>query len=152
MTDKKNETSPFSKEGLTAKKKQAFIVVSFLAAVSFLCMVYGLYIDFFRSPAVTATYYLTAENKNVSAPSLIDPQPPEKKAEPKNSQPESAELIERLEQEKKTIEKTAVALQEMVNATPEQQLALPESPAVRQLQREKDEIDQKKLDDIANLQ
>ena len=81
MTDEKKETSPFIKEGSAAKRKQAFIVVSFLAAVSFLCMLYGLYIDFFRSPAVTATYYLTAENKTVSSQSLIDPQPPEKKTE-----------------------------------------------------------------------
>lgn len=151
LSEKKAETSPFSKEGLTAGKKRAFIVVSFLAAASFLCMIYGLYIDFFRSPAITATYYLTAEDKNVSRQSLIDPQPPEKKTEPKNVQGESAELIERLEQEKKTMEKTAVALQEMVATVPEQPV-LPESPALRQLQREKDLNDQKKLDEIANLQ
>lgn len=47
LSEKKAETSPFSKEGLTAGKKRAFTVVSFLAAVSFLCMIYGLYIDFF---------------------------------------------------------------------------------------------------------
>lgn len=151
LSDKKNETSPFSKEGLTAGKKRAFGVVSFLAAVSFLCMAYGLYIDFFRSPPITATFYLENENKNLSRQSLIDPQPPEKKTEPKDFQPESAELIERLEQEKKTIEKTAVALQEMVETVPEQPV-LPESPALQQLQQEKDLDDQKKQIEIANLQ
>ena len=114
-------------------------------------MIYGLYIDFFRSPAITATYYLTAKDKNVSRQSLIDPQPPEKKTEPKDVQAENAELIERLEQEKKTMEKTAVALQEMVATVPEQPV-LPESPALRQLQREKDLSDQKKLEEIADLQ
>ena len=151
LSDKNDETSPFSKDSLDTGKKRAFKVVSFLALSSFLCMLYGLYIDFFRSPEITATYYLTSTDQTVVSSSLIDPQPPQKRTEPTEIQQESAELIEKLEQEKKTMEKTAVALKEIVETTTEQPV-LPESPALQKLQQEKDLKDQQKLTEIENLQ
>ena len=149
--DKNAEASPFSKEGLIAGKKRAFNVVLFLATVSFLCMLYGLYIDFFRSPVVSATYYLTPEEKNTDASSLIDPQPPEKKAIDQNQPSQNAELIAQMEQEKKTMEETAVVLKELVETASEQPV-LPESPELQQLQQKKDTEEQEKIIEIAQLQ
>ncbi len=149
MTGGKAENSPFSNEGLNAGRARAFRVVAVAAAVSFVCAAAGVYVDFIRSPAITATFDLA--EKTIGAGSLIDPQPPEKKAE-KGASSENVDLIERLERAKENMEQTAGALKEMVEPekTPEPAAAL--SPELQKLEREKQAAEQKKIDEIADLQ
>lgn len=149
MIGGKAENSPFSNEGLNAGRVRAFRVVAVAAAVSFVCAAAGVYVDFIRSPAITATFDLA--EKTIGTGSLIDPQPPEKKAE-KGVASENVDLIERLERAKENMEQTAGALKEMVEPekTPEPAVAL--SPELQKLEREKQAAEQKKIDEIADLQ
>lgn len=147
MTGGKAENSPFSNEGLNAGRARAFRVVAVAAAVSFVCAAAGVYVDFIRSPAITATFDLA--EKTIGAGSLIDPQPPEKKAE-KGASSENVDLIERLERAKENMEQTAGALKEMVEPEKTPDPAL--SPELQKLEQEKQAAEQKKIDEIADLQ
>ena len=157
LSDKNAEPSPFSNEGLNARKKLAFNVVAFLAAFSFLCMAYGIYIGFLKNPDIQATFYLTDPDKAVQKSALIEPHPPEKKAVANLASSENTHLIKELEKEKKTVDETAVVLRELVGEeqqtpVPENPKPLPLKPDIQKLQQEKDIQEQQKLLEIANLQ
>lgn len=149
MTGGKAEISPFSGEGLNAGRIRAFRVVAIAAAVSFVCAAAGVYVDFVRSPAITATFDLS--EKQIGAGSLIDPQPPERKAE-KSAPSENVDLIERLEREKENADQTAGVLKEMVEQKKTTAPATVLSPELQRLEREKKDAEQKKIDEIAALQ
>ncbi len=156
-SDKKTEQSPFSNEGLNARKKKAFNVVAVLAVSSFLCMAYGFYVDFLKNPDIQTSFYLTNPQKTVQKNTWIDPQPPEKKAAPIQNSSENTNLIQELEKEKKNIDETAVVLRELVEEehkknADDKQAILPLKPDIQKLQQEKDLQEQQKIIEIANLQ
>lgn len=148
MAGGKAETSPFSGGGLNAGRMRAFRAVAVAAAVSFVCAAAGVYVDFIRAPVITATFDLA--EKTIGAGSLIDPQPPEKKAE-KSAPSENVDLIERLERAKENMEQTADALKEMVEPDKTSVPAVL-SPELQKLEREKQEVEQKKIEEISDLQ
>lgn len=163
ISDKKKTDSPFVDKNRNSRKKKALIVVSLLAGISFFFMVYGLYLNFWRSNAPEAVFHLTHPD-NIQSISLINPQPPaEKNAHPERLT-EGAKLIEELEKEKKTADETAAALQQMEGETAgqpqpaEQEKASlplppqePESEQLKQLHKEQDTTKQSKLSDIEKL-
>ncbi|MBO4644595.1 MAG: divergent polysaccharide deacetylase family protein [Alphaproteobacteria bacterium] len=157
--DQKNSFSPFSGEGLIAGKKRAFKVVSVLAAVSFLFMIIGIYISFFRKPSMQTIYYLSQTDPNAQKEALIDPQPPQNKPEDHQMPMESdTRLIEQLEKERENFEQTAEAFREIVEKTTEPETLIqsetsvqPENDALRELQQEQDAENQKKLEEIEKL-
>ena len=158
LFNKKKDVSPFSGKELSAGKERAFKVVLVLAAVSFLFMAGGLYLDFFKDPGIQTVYYLTKQEP--SKTSLINPQPPSEKdfqIENATSTPEDARLMQRLEKEHSAMEKTAEAIRESLQDTAaaveikEIPAVLPETEELQKLQQEKDLEDQKKLEQIEKL-
>lgn len=177
ISDKKKTDSPFVDEGRASRKKKALIVVSLLAGISFFFMIYGLYLNFWRSNAPEAVFHLK-HPAVLQKSSLINPQPPaEKNARPER-RTEGAELIEKLEKEKKTADETAAALQQIEGETtdrPAEQADIPEqknepekssgqaeekpllpsqepeSEQVKQLHKEQDTAEQAKLSEIEKL-
>ena len=152
-SDKKD--SPFSTS--SAGKEKAFTVVSVLAAVSFLCMVAGIYINFIRTPDSSAVFYPARTDQILDKETLINPQPPQRqqtvvKAKPKYV--DEKHLIQTLEEERENIKQTAEAFREVVENTPEaaeMEPVLPENEELRLLQQEKDKEEQKKIDEIEAL-
>ena len=149
--------SPFSPKDPAVGRKRAFKVVLFLAVVSFLCTLGGIYTDFLRFPTIQTVYYISKLEPVKS--SLLDPQPPaEKQPSPETEaiMPENAGLLEKLEKEHTDIEQTAEALKESLEsaaAAAEMKTLpiMPESEALQKLEQEKELADQKKLEEIEKL-
>ena len=153
------KASPFSAKETLSGKRQTFRIVAFLAAVSFLCMIGGIYIDFLKNPVIQTTYYLVRANQTFPNETLLNPQPPEKQtvaAEQTPAGEENSHLIKQLEQERENIEQTAELLREIVESSAESPElkdipVLPETPELQKLQQEKDLADQKKLEEIESF-
>lgn len=148
----------FFKKEPNAGKEQAFKVISFLAAVSFLCAIAGIYIGFIKTPKIQTVYYLAKTEHDFQKDSLINPQPPSRKKTDwsKQQEIEDIHLIQQLEKEQSEFEHTAEAFREIVQNTTEASdtaahPVLPENKDLQKLQQEKDRIDQKKLAEIEAL-
>ena len=158
MSPIEQKDSPFSPIDPSAGKEHAFKVVLILAAVSFLFMIGGIYLDFFSAPGIQTVYYLT--KPEAPKASLLAPQPPTDKPfqkEEASSTPEDAQLMQNLEKERTAMEQTAEALRESIQdatAAVEAKVdspVLPETEELQKLQQEKDLADQKKLEAIEKL-
>ena len=151
--------SPFSTKEPIADKRRTFRIVAYMAFFSFLCMIGGIYFDFIRNPAIQTTYYLIKTDQTLEKETLINPQPPQNPITSAEQAPltdENAHLIKQLEKERENIEQTAEILREIVEDSAETSElkdvpVLPETPELQKLQQEKDLIDQKKFEEIENL-
>lgn len=159
MSPLDKKVSPFSEKGLSSRKEKAFKAVSFLAAFSVLSTLIGLYVCFFKTPAMQAVYYLAQTEQNLQKTSLINPQPPQEKSlSSAKALPEETDknLIQQLEKEKDSIDQKAETLREIIQQTSNvsekpQKKVLPESPELQKLQQEKDNEALKKIQEIDNL-
>ncbi|HBO59868.1 MAG TPA: hypothetical protein DD624_08185 [Alphaproteobacteria bacterium] len=138
--------SAFAIEKKQADARKAFYAVAVLAALSFSVAAAGVYWSFFNSPAPAVSFDL----ERVKTTELINPQPPEQKAaEPVETPAETAELIQQIEEHKKSVDATAESLKKKVESSAP--APAPESAEVAGLHREQAAAAEQKIAEIAAL-
>ena len=160
-SDDKKAQSPFvEKKDVASRKKKAFGVVFFLALVSFLSMIGGVYMAFFYKPPMQVTYYLNKPLPVDSKDAVITPQPLQESSVPQMQEEAASEedqlFLKRLEKEQEDFQKAAETLKEIDKSIPEVKEVqtapvLPETDELQKLQQEQDKIEQEKIKEIEAL-